>query len=62
MKTFKKKLDNYLRTIPDEPQIPGYQAQTSLLDMTQFGMANRGWKCQVDRTHLAVEVVLPALP
>ena len=38
---FKRQLDKYLRTVPDEPQIPGYTAQrrsdtNSLPDMTRF--------------------------
>ena len=38
--SFKRRLDHYLLTIPDEPQIPGYTAQrradsNSLLDMTR---------------------------
>ena len=41
---FKCRLDRYLWTIPDEPQIPGYTAQrradsNSLLDMTRFGLS-----------------------
>ena len=41
---FKRELDRYLATIPDEPQIPGYTAQrradsNSLLDMTRLGQA-----------------------
>ena len=42
--SFKRRLDRYLNTIPDEPQIPGYTAQrraesNSLLDMTRLGEA-----------------------
>ena len=42
--SFKRRLDRYLSTIPDEPQIPGYTAQrraesNSLLDMTRLGEA-----------------------
>ena len=37
---FKRKLDRFLRTVPDEPQIPGYTAMrradsNSLLDMVK---------------------------
>ena len=44
MDSFKRRLDRYLSTIPDEPQIPGYTAQrraesNSLLDMTRLGEA-----------------------
>jgi hypothetical protein len=46
--TFKRHLDAFLATIPDEPQIPGYtkyrRADTnSLIDMVKFG---RTWKKQ----------------
>ena len=63
METMKRKLDNYLRTVPDEPQIPGYTAQrraetNSLLDMAQFGMVHRKSGVEV----LTVEVALPELP
>lgn len=42
--TFKRNLDRYLVSIPDEPKIPGYTAQrradsNSLLDMTRLGHA-----------------------
>ena len=42
--SFKRKLDRYLQSIPDEPQIPGYTAQrraetNSLLDMTRLATA-----------------------
>ena len=40
VETFKNKLDNFLQTVPDEPQVKGYTAMrradsNSLLDMTQ---------------------------
>ena len=42
---FKRRLDKYLRLIPDEPQIPGYTAQrraesNSLLDMIRLATAH----------------------
>ena len=42
--TFKKELDNYLKTVPDEPQIAGYTAirradSNSLLDMQALATA-----------------------
>lgn len=44
--TFKRSLDKYLRTVPDEPQIPGYTAMrraesNSLIHMTQFSTAQQ---------------------
>ena len=44
VESFKRRLDRYLITIPDEPQIPGYTAQrraesNSLLDMTSLSQA-----------------------
>ena len=46
---FKRHLDMYLRSIPDEPQIPGYTAQrradsNSLLDMTRLA---KSYHCSV---------------
>ena len=43
--SFKRRLDRYLKYIPDEPQIPGYTAQrradsNSLLDMTRLAIAH----------------------
>ena len=45
VESFKGKLDKYLRTIPDEPQITGYTAMrraetNSLLDMTRLANAH----------------------
>ena len=42
---FKRKLDKYLWTVPDEPQIPGYTAQrradsNSLVDMSRYASAH----------------------
>ena len=54
---FKRRLDKYLLSIPDEPQIPGYTAQSraesnSLLGMTHLATA-----------HLrSIKVLVPALP
>ena len=47
---FKRRLDNYLSTIPDEPQVLGYTAQRradsdSVLDMAKF--VNAHWPSQV---------------
>ena len=44
--SFKRRLDRYLKTIPDEPQIPGYTAQrraesNSLLDMTRLTISHQ---------------------
>ena len=44
--TFKRSLDKYLRTVPDEPQIPGYTAMrraesNSLIHMTRFSTAQQ---------------------
>ena len=49
--TFKRRLDNYLSTIPDEPQVLGYTAQrransNSVLDMAKF--VNAHWPSQVE--------------
>ena len=43
--SFKRRLDRYLSTVPDEPQIPGYTAMrraesNSLLDMTRLATAS----------------------
>ena len=43
--TFKRKLDKFLQTVPDQPLIPGYTAQrraesNSLLHMTRFAAAH----------------------
>ena len=51
--SFKRRLDKYLSTIPDEPQIPGYTAQrradsNSLLDMTRVGNAHHVTACMVE--------------
>ena len=45
MDAFKSKLDRFLQTVPDEPQIQGYTAMrragsNSLLDMVKFSTAN----------------------
>ena len=66
---FKRRLDNYLSTIPDEPQVLGYTAQrradsNSVLDMAKF--VNAHWPSQVevfgDEIRPAEEVALTALP
>jgi len=49
---FKRRLDRYLQTIPDEAQIPGYTAQrradsNSLLDMTRFAHAYQDHRVEV---------------
>ena len=51
MDIFKRRLDKYLSTIPDEPQVLGYTAQrradlNSVLDMGKF--VNAHWPSQVD--------------
>ena len=45
MDSFKRRLDRYLNTVPDEPQIPGYTAMrrtesNSLLEMTRLATAS----------------------
>ena len=65
--TFKRRLDNYLTTIPDEPQVLGYTAQrradsNSVLDMAKFVNGHRKWKCLVTEIRPAEEVALTALP
>ena len=69
MDTFKRRLDNYLSTIPDEPQVLGYTAQrradsNSVLDMAKF--VNAHWPSQVevfgDEIRPAEEVALTVLP
>ena len=42
---FKRKLDKYLWTVPDEPQIPGFRAQrradsNSIVDMSRYASAH----------------------
>ena len=49
---FKRKLDGYLNTVPDEPQIPGYTAQrraetNSLIDMARFSPAHNQLNVEV---------------
>lgn len=49
---FKRVLDKYLKTVPDEPQIPGYTAQrraetNSLLDMAHFAIAHHQSRVEV---------------
>lgn len=49
---FKRRLDRYLLTVPDEPQIPGYTAQrqadsNSLLDMTRLAQAYQDYGVEV---------------
>ena len=49
---FKRKLDRYLDTVLDEPQIPGYAAQrraeiNSLIDMAQFSPAHHQMNVEV---------------
>ena len=50
--SFKRRLDKYLQTIPDEPQIPGYTAQrradsNSLLDMTRLTTSHQDYRVEV---------------
>ena len=53
---FKRKLDKYLQTVPDEPQISGYTAQrradsNSLLDMTRLATAHHQLMVEVPGDH-----------
>ena len=46
LEVFKRSLDNFLVTVPDEPQIQGYTAMrraesNSLIHMTQFATAQQ---------------------
>ena len=52
VEVFKKRLDDYLKTIPDEPQIQGYTSQrraesNSLLDMTRLVYAYHSYVIEV---------------
>ena len=62
---FKRRLDKYLSTIPDEPQVLGYTAQrradsNSILHMGKFAYAH--WPSQVEVFGEAEEVALTSLP
>ena len=67
---FKRKLDEYLWTVPDEPQIPSYTAQrradsNSLVDMSRYASmptTSLWWKCQGTPSQMVTKVVLTALP
>ena len=67
--TFKRRLDNYLSTIPDEHQVLGYTAKrradsNSVLDLAKF--VNAHWPSQVRKCLVTIrpaeEVALTALP
>ena len=54
---FKRKLDGYLKTVPDEPQILGYTAQrraetNSLIDMARFSPAHHQSNVEVPEDSL----------
>ena len=67
MDIFKRRLENYMSTILDEPQVLAYTAQrradsNGVLDMGTFVNAHchHKWKCLV--IHPEEEVALTALP
>ena len=70
MDIFKRHLDKYLSTIPDDPQVLGYTVQrradsNSIINMGKFlnahSTGHRNWKCLVTQIHPAEEVALTAL-
>ena len=49
--TFKHKLDDYLKNIPDTPKIPGCTIQTDTNSITSMRGSRKSWAIQLRRSH-----------
>ena len=49
--TFKHKLDDYLKNIPDTQKIPGYTIQTDTNSITSMRGSRESWAIQLRRSH-----------
>ena len=49
--TFKHKLDEYLKNIPDTPKIPGYTIQTDTNSITSMRGSRESWAIHLRRSH-----------